>query len=92
MDSALSVVGDQLWKRIGESMDRVELRLRKMIAILERTGIPFAIVGGNAVRILVAHRGVYTSCSNCDEDQSQARPTAQRSRSRVGQVRGVLCR
>ena len=29
MNPALTVVGDQLWKRIGESMDRVELRLRK---------------------------------------------------------------
>jgi hypothetical protein len=54
MNFALTVVGDQLWKRIGESMDRVELRLLKTIAILEATGIPFAIVGGNAVRIWVA--------------------------------------
>ena len=54
MNLALTVVGDQLWKRIGESMDRVEVRLRKAIAILEATGIPFAIVGGNAVRIWVA--------------------------------------
>jgi len=54
MNLPLTVVGDRLWKRIGESMDRVELRLRKVIAILETTGIPFAIVGGNAVRIWVA--------------------------------------
>jgi hypothetical protein len=54
MNLALTVVGDQLWKRIGESMDRVEQRLRKVIAILETTRIPFAIVGGNAVRIWVA--------------------------------------
>ncbi len=54
MNIGLTVVGDQLWKRIGESMDRVELRLRKAISILEPTGIPFAIVGGNAVRIWVA--------------------------------------
>jgi len=54
MNLPLTVVGDQLWKRIGESMDRVELRLRKVIAILETIGIPFAIVGGNAVRIWVA--------------------------------------
>ena len=54
MNLALTIVGDQLWKRIGESMDRVELRLRKAIEILEATGIPFAIVGGNAVRIWVA--------------------------------------
>ncbi|HUP81563.1 MAG TPA: hypothetical protein VM260_23635 [Pirellula sp.] len=54
MNFALTVVGEQLWKRIGESMDRVELRLRKTIKILESIGIPFAIVGGNAVRIWVA--------------------------------------
>ena len=54
MNPALTVVGDQLWKRIGESMDRVELRLRKAVSILESTSIPFAIVGGNAVRVWVA--------------------------------------
>ena len=54
MTLELTVVGDQLWNRIGESIDRVEQRLRKTIEILETTGIPFAIVGGNAVRIWVA--------------------------------------
>ncbi len=54
MSPSLTVVGDKLWQRIGESMDRVELRLRKVISILEATSIPFAIVGGNAVRIWVA--------------------------------------
>ncbi len=52
MAIGLTVVGDQLWKKIGESMDRVEQRLRKTNSILESVGIPFAIVGGNAVRIL----------------------------------------
>jgi hypothetical protein len=54
MSLQLTVVGDELWKRIGDSMDRVELRLRKTVAILENASIPFAIVGGNAVRIWVA--------------------------------------
>jgi len=54
MGLQLTIVGDELWKRIGESMDRVELRLRKTVAILESAAIPFAIVGGNAVRIWVA--------------------------------------
>ena len=35
-------------------MDRVELRLRKAVSILESTSIPFAIVGGNAARVWVA--------------------------------------
>lgn len=54
MNPAMKVVGDQLWQRIGESMDRVELRLRKAVGILESASIPFAIVGGNAVRVWVA--------------------------------------
>ncbi len=54
MPQQLTIVGEQLWNRIGESMDRVEQRLRRAISILETTGVPFAIVGGNAVRIWVA--------------------------------------
>jgi hypothetical protein len=54
MNPTLTVVGDQLWHRIAKSMDRVELRLRRVISILESTSIPFAIVGGNAVRVWVA--------------------------------------
>jgi len=54
MNPALTVVGDQRWQRSGESMDRVEWRLRKAVNILESTSIPFAIVGGNAVRVWVA--------------------------------------
>jgi hypothetical protein len=54
MHSSLNVVGEQLWKKIWESMDRVEARLRKTVAILESASVPFAIVGGNAVRIWVA--------------------------------------
>jgi len=54
MHPELKVVGEELWKRIGESMDRVELRLRKVVSILESTSIPFAVVGGNAVRVWVA--------------------------------------
>lgn len=54
MAQPLTVVGEELWNRIGNSMDRVEQRLRRVIAILEASAIPFAIVGGNAVRIWVA--------------------------------------
>ncbi len=35
-------------------MEIVERRLRRAIAVLERSGIPYAVVGGNAVRIWVA--------------------------------------
>ncbi len=35
-------------------IDRVEARRRKAVSILESTSIPFAMVGGNAVRVWVA--------------------------------------
>ena len=80
MNPALTVVGDQLWQRIGESMDRVELRLRKAVSILEATSIPFAIVGGNAVRVWVAQvdPGAVRATNNVDilirpEDLDQLR-------------------
>ncbi len=50
----LNVVGDELWERISRSMELVEERLRRTVAILEKAEIPYAVVGGNAVRIWVA--------------------------------------
>lgn len=54
MTQQLTIVGEQLWKRIGESMERVEERLRRTVSILESAAVPYAVVGGNAVRIWVA--------------------------------------
>lgn len=68
MHSELKVVGEELWKRIGESMDRVELRLRKVVSILESTSIPFAVVGGNADLTLGA------TCSHEAQFVSTQRP------------------
>lgn len=50
----LPIRGKELWTRIGQSMEFVEERLRKAVAALEAAGIPYAVVGGNAVRIWVA--------------------------------------
>jgi hypothetical protein len=50
----LQLLGDKLWEKIGRSMEIVEQRLRRTVSILERAGIPYAVVGGNAVRIWVA--------------------------------------
>lgn len=54
MPEHLTIVGEQLWKRIGDSVERVEERLRRTVAILESAAVPFAVIGGNAVRIWVA--------------------------------------
>jgi hypothetical protein len=50
----LHIVGDELWRRIRESMELVQHRLQKTVRALEASGIPYAVVGGNAVRIWVA--------------------------------------
>jgi hypothetical protein len=50
----LQLLGDKLWERIGRSMEIVEQRLRRTVGVLERAAIPYAVVGGNAVRIWVA--------------------------------------
>ena len=50
----LQILGDELWQRIGRSVEKIEQRLRKTVAVLEQTHIPYAVVGGNAVRIWVA--------------------------------------
>jgi hypothetical protein len=50
----LKVVGDCFWKSIGESIDRAEARLMKVVQVIESSVVPYAIVGGNAVRIYVA--------------------------------------
>jgi hypothetical protein len=51
---SLQLTGPELWQRIERSMELVERRLRKTVGILEAAGIPYAVVGGNAVRIWVA--------------------------------------
>jgi len=81
MTLALTVVGDELWKKIGESMDRVELRLRKTISILETAGIPFAIVGGNAVRIWVAQvdPGAVRATKRSETAPTHVRPRKRRA-------------
>jgi hypothetical protein len=50
----LHILGQELWNRIERSMEMVERRLRRTIRVLEHSGIPYAVVGGNAVRIWVA--------------------------------------
>ncbi len=50
----LRIVGQQLWERMARSVEIVEQRLRKTVEVAERSGIPYAVIGGNAVRIWVA--------------------------------------
>jgi hypothetical protein len=46
--------GDALWARMDRAVERVDERLRKTVRILEAAKVPYAVVGGHAVRAWVA--------------------------------------
>ena len=46
--------GDELYARMERAVEKVSQRLRRTVDILENSGIPYAIVGGHAVRAWVA--------------------------------------
>ena len=50
----IRITGDELWKRMNRAVERVQERLEKTAATLEAAQIPYAIIGGNAVRAWVA--------------------------------------
>lgn len=46
--------GDALWDRIERAVEKVKDRLRRVVRALNGAGIPYAVVGGNAVQVWVA--------------------------------------
>jgi len=46
--------GDALWERIERAVEKVKDRLRRVTRALDRAGILYAVVGGNAVQLWVA--------------------------------------
>jgi hypothetical protein len=46
--------GDALWDRMERAVEKVRERLERTVKCLEAAGIPYAIVGGHAVRAWVA--------------------------------------
>src|SRR5688500_16828793 len=48
------LTGDALWQRMERAVRKVQERLERTAATLEQAGIPYAIIGGNAVRAWVA--------------------------------------
>ena len=46
--------GDALWDRIERAVQKVKDRLNRVVKALEAAGIPYAIIGGNAVQVWVA--------------------------------------
>jgi hypothetical protein len=48
------LTGDALWERMDRAVEKIRLRLERATRALEAAGIPYAIIGGNAVRAWVA--------------------------------------
>ncbi|MFN7893181.1 MAG: hypothetical protein ACK5OC_23005, partial [Pirellula sp.] len=49
-----TIVGDELWARMERAVEKVDERLRKTVRILEDANVPYAVIGGHAVRAWVA--------------------------------------
>jgi len=48
------ITGEELWARMERAVEKVNERLRKTVRILEDAKVPYAVVGGHAVRAWVA--------------------------------------
>ena len=51
---SVHITGEALWRRMERAVEKVQERLERTAQALEQASIPYAIVGGNAVRAWVA--------------------------------------
>jgi predicted nucleotidyltransferase len=49
-----AITGEELWSRMERAVEKVNERLRKTVQILEDAKVPYAVIGGHAVRAWVA--------------------------------------
>lgn len=54
MSSEFHLTGPALWNRMNRAVDKIQQRLERTTQALEDAQIPYAIIGGNAVRAWVA--------------------------------------
>jgi hypothetical protein len=52
--TAFHLTGDALWERMERAVERVRERLERAATALEGAGVPYAIIGGHAVRAWMA--------------------------------------
>jgi hypothetical protein len=52
--TSFHLTGDALWQRMERAVQKIQERLERTAAALEQAGVPYAIIGGNAVRAWVA--------------------------------------
>ncbi len=49
-----TITGEALWARMERAVEKVNERLRKTVRILEESQVPYAVIGGHAIRAWVA--------------------------------------
>lgn len=49
-----AITGEELWARMERAVEKVNERLRKTVRILDDAKVPYAVIGGHAVRAWVA--------------------------------------
>ena len=52
--ASVNFTGDALWGRIERAVEKVRDRLQRVTRALNSAGVPYAVVGGNAVQLWVA--------------------------------------
>lgn len=87
--TSFHLTGDALWQRMERAVQKVQERLERTAATLEQAGIPYAIIGGNAVRAWVAQADEAAVRTTRDVDILLRRsdwPAAQAAMERAGFV------
>lgn len=54
MSDTVAILGETSWTRMSEGIEKVKARLRRATALLEAAGLPYAVIGGNAVAAWVS--------------------------------------
>lgn len=54
MQETAPTLGPVSWQRMSEGIEKVKDRLRRASAALDTAGIPYAVIGGNAVAAWVS--------------------------------------
>jgi hypothetical protein len=63
-----TITGDELWNRMERAVERVNERLRRTVGVLETAKVPYAVIGGHAVRAWVAQVDEAALRTTCDVD------------------------
>jgi len=81
---AIRYTGDALWERIERAVEKVKERLRRVTSALEAAGVPYAVVGGNAVQIWVAQVDESAVRNTRDVDIILKREDLERAKAALG--------